>query len=141
MRISGKHAYKSCSCELKLLHVGIWERKEPVEFCPLDSGPVRFVDSSQAYNKEGHCVFDWQCQLNPSHWKYKGIQKAGKATLRDQTAEAATPNRTTPTRGGGNTSVEASQGQEHQKQASVAETTDEREVDITDVAETHASDE
>jgi hypothetical protein len=94
-----------------------------------------------ACNKEGHCVFDWQCQLNPSHWKYKGIQKAGKATLCDQTAEAATPNRTTPTRGGGNTSVEASQGQEHQKQASVTETTDEREVDMTDVAETHASDE
>jgi hypothetical protein len=37
--------------------------------------------------------------------------------------------------------VEASRGQEHQKQASVTETTDEREVDMTDVAETHASDE
>lgn len=89
-----------------------------------------------ACDKEGHCVFDWQCQLNPSHWKYKGIQKAGKASQRGQTAVAATPSRNTPTRGECNTIVEASQGQEHQKQASITKTTDEREVDMTDVAET-----
>jgi hypothetical protein len=61
--------------------------------------------------------------------------------LRDQTAVAATPGRTTLSRGKGSTSAEASQGQEHQMQASVTEITDEREVDMTDVAETHTLDE
>jgi hypothetical protein len=25
-------------------------------------------------------VFDWKCQLHPSRWKYRGIQKAEKAS-------------------------------------------------------------
>ena len=94
-----------------------------------------------ACNKEGHCVFDWHCQLNPSHWKYTGIQRAKKASQRGQTVVAATQSRTTPTGGECNTSVEASQRQEHQKQARVIEIADEREVDMADVAETPTSDE
>jgi hypothetical protein len=94
-----------------------------------------------ACNKEGHCVFDWQCQLNLSHWKYTGIQRAKKASQRAQTAVAAMPSRNTSTGGECNTIVEASQGQEHQKQASVIEIMDEREVEMADVAETHTSNE
>lgn len=47
LAIGGKYTYKSYSRELELLHVAIWERKEPVKFCPLDSEPVGFADSSQ----------------------------------------------------------------------------------------------
>jgi hypothetical protein len=51
------------------------------------------------------------------------------------------PSRNTSTGGECNTIVEASQGQEHQKQASVIEIMDEREVEMADVAETHTSNE
>jgi hypothetical protein len=41
-----------------------------------------------ACSKEGHSVFDWQCQLHPSHWKYRGIQKAEKASQAEKGSQA-----------------------------------------------------
>jgi hypothetical protein len=42
-----------------------------------------------ACNKEGHSVFDWQCKLHPSHWKYAGIQKAAAARPTQQAGSQA----------------------------------------------------
>ena len=92
-----------------------------------------------ACNKAGHSVFDWQCQLHPSHWKYKGTLKSKNASQGSRATAAATPNRAKPTRGSNTTSSEASQVQD--EQASRSETTSEREVDMTDAAEPLTSNE
>jgi hypothetical protein len=59
---SGQHSRRNCTQPTKLK-------------CP-------------ACSKEGHSVFDWECQLHLSHWKYKGIQKAAKASERQQSQAA-----------------------------------------------------
>jgi hypothetical protein len=90
-----------------------------------------------ACNKEGHSVFDWKCKLHPNHWKYAGIQKAAVArlisqarsnTLKPTQAVQATHQQTASQGGGGG----ATQG-------STATRTNEREVDMTDVAEISTS--
>jgi hypothetical protein len=92
-----------------------------------------------ACNKAGHSVFDWQCQLHPSHWKYKGTLKSRNESQGSRATAVATPNRAKPTRGSNNTRSEASQAQV--QQASRSETTSEREVDMTDAAEPLTSNE
>jgi hypothetical protein len=48
-------------------------------------------------------VFDWQCQLHPSHWKYRGMQKAekanqaGKASRAERASQAGHPRAATRT--------------------------------------------
>lgn len=59
---SGQHSRRSCTQPNKLK-------------CP-------------ACDKEGHSVFDWQCQFHPSHWKYRGIQKT-KRTGRESRPRAS----------------------------------------------------
>jgi hypothetical protein len=59
---SGQHSRRNCTQPTKLK-------------CP-------------ACSKEGHSVFDWECQLHPSHWKYRGIQKTVKASERQRSQAA-----------------------------------------------------
>jgi hypothetical protein len=65
-----------------------------------------------ACNKAGHSVFDWQCQLYPSHWKYKGTLKSKNASQGSRVITAGTPNRAKFTRGGNTTVLETSQNQD-----------------------------
>ena len=60
---SGQHSRRNCTQPTKLK-------------CP-------------ACSKEGHSVFDWQCQLHPSHWKYKDMQKAERANQAEKASQVA----------------------------------------------------
>jgi hypothetical protein len=96
-----------------------------------------------ACDKVGHSVFDWQCQLHPSHWKYRGQQKAKKAEKADQASRmAATSTRTAPTA----TSASASQSRPTEGPSNIREGSktgellkaNEREVDMVDAVEIHS---
>lgn len=65
---SGQHSRRNCTQPTKLK-------------CP-------------ACSKEGHSVFDWQCRLHPSHWKYRGLQQAKRTKHegRPNTAEKSDAN-------------------------------------------------
>jgi hypothetical protein len=97
-----------------------------------------------ACNKEGHSVFNWQCRLHPNHWKYTGMQKAAAArpTQRAEVqppkpVRAAKPTRRQPAR----PAVLAEVQDVPATQSSAGTETNEREVDMTDAAETTGSNE
>lgn len=78
-----KYGHKQASCKVALK-------------CALCSGQHSRCDCMQpaklkcpACSKEGHSVFDWQCQLHPSHWKYRGIQKAERASQAEKASQVA----------------------------------------------------
>jgi hypothetical protein len=88
---SGQHSRRNCTQPTKLK-------------CP-------------ACSKEGHSVFDWQCQLHPSHWKYRGIQKAERASQAEKSSQVGRSKATTRTEA------------------------NEREVDMTDVGDSRVRNE
>jgi hypothetical protein len=133
-----KYGYKQASCTSAPKCV-LCSRKHSRLTCPR---PTELY--YPACNKEGHSVFDWQCRLHPSHWKYAGMQKA-TATQAPQQAQQApqakskTPKpkqatQATPRRA-------ASQHRSNTTQGSIETETNEREVDMTDAAEISISNE
>jgi hypothetical protein len=89
-----------------------------------------------ACSKVGHSIFDWQCQLHPSHWKYKGMQKVKKS---EHKGEQSGSSPATVVAGSGTMPIsDSSQGQP--RQSTGAEKTKEREVDMIDAVETGPSD-
>jgi hypothetical protein len=99
-----------------------------------------------ACNKEGHSVFDWKCQLHPNHWKHAGMQKAATALPTPQ-ARSKTPK---PTQAAEATPLQANNPpggrfvlMANHRPASdeTIRPTNEREVNMTDAAETLASNE
>lgn len=97
-----------------------------------------------ACNKEGHSVFDWQCRLHPSHWKYAGMQKAAAArpAQRAEVQPLKPVKAPKPTRRQPASSVVLADVQDVTATQSNARTeTNEREVDMTDAAEITGSNE
>jgi hypothetical protein len=91
-----------------------------------------------ACNKEGHSIFDWQCKLHLSHWKYAGIQKAAAARPTQQAgSQTLRPAKATKPIGQRATNLVApvdAQGPTATQGGRETET-NEREVDMTDAAE------
>jgi hypothetical protein len=92
-----------------------------------------------ACSKEGHSVFDWQCQLNPSHWKYVGIQRAKRAGESSSTAPQPRSRPSTTTASATETTQSPNTGES--TPSSTVEATSVHEVNMTDAAETYTRNE